>query len=263
MRSNKWIPVLAIAAVVCLALGGAFYAAGKVMGARGSWINTFGNTINTPHVYQGEYEDGTFTFEDIKSLKVDLAMTEVTIHEGETWTVSFYHFPKGKFEAKKTNTHLSIRNTMRESFPNNPDFRVEITIPQEAKLEKADINLSMGTLNVDRLHADAMDLEFSMTKVTLSDITAQTVKLESSMGDFDLDGVIEKSCTIDQSMGKVTLLLSGKEEDYYTKIDNSMGSVRVGGKRVDGLSGELSFYESADKSITINNSMGDVELRYR
>ena len=40
------------------------------------------------------------------------------------------------------------------------------------------------------------------------------------------------------------------------------GQIYTGGLIMEPY-GELSFYESADKTITINNSMGDVELRYR
>lgn len=263
MRSNRWIWVLSMIAVVCLVLGGIFYAAGKVMGGNIGWVQVFGHNIRNTSYYNGEFEDGSKSFEGVESMEIDLSMVELTIREGDTWNVAYYNFPKDRFKATQSGTHLQIRSDFRESFTGNTNFRVELTIPKEVRLSKADLSLAMGTLHVDRLQADTMEMEFSMTKVTLNNILAQTVAINSSMGDLDLDGIIEKQCTIDQSMGKVTVSLVGNEEEYYTKIDNSMGSVRVGGKKVDGLGGELSFYETASKSITISNSMGDVELRYR
>ena len=105
--------------------------------------------------------------------------------------------------------------------------------------------------------ADTISVTCNMGEAILTDVTAKDITCECNMGSCEIKDCSFDNLTVDNDMGNVEVTSQQPLSDYAMELSVSMGSIEVDGKDY------TSHYEQdgeKDKSITITNNMGSVEV---
>lgn len=178
--------------------------------------------------------------------------------------------------------YLTLSNIF-EATAMTDDRYVKIYYPRDAAMRTVEVNLEMGSLDIDYLNMEYANIELEMGEldVEASDINVMCAALDmggmdiddsnigSMTADLDMGGIelentsIENSMTVSLEMGSVDAELvrtdgNGKSIEYGYKMDTDMGSIKVDGKVYD-----ESLYSDGKVMINITCDMGSIELKLR
>lgn len=157
--------------------------------------------------------------------------------------------------------------------------RVVITLPEDARLEKAVITLGIDDLEVDQLNTrtllltggvgDALfyqlnTLESAQITCGVGDIEIlsgqlQNLKLQGGVGDFDCAAALLGQNILESGVGDIDLTLPGSRQDYYFQIQKGVGDVEIDGEDLkNGSYGD----PAAPNSLDIRAGVSDIEIEF-
>lgn len=234
-------------------------------------------------VYSDEISSSEYA--DIQNLEFDLAACDVTIKEGDEFSIS------------GTNIHSEIVDhgeTWRISSPKKKWYQwikyqwinrgdsgeVTVTLPSEKQFEDIEISFAAAELNAEKLSAKNLEISGGAGSATI-DTLLVTEELDLSVGagqlivksgeisgqhdiscgagEMDLNlsklqGDVDVSC----GMGAINLILPGAKGDYSFDYDAIMGSVQVadGGTPIAESGGSLA-------NLDLSCGMGAINVDFQ
>lgn len=195
---------------------------------------------------------------------------------------------------------LRLRNAGRTNVAGMSD-KVYLKIPEGFVFDEADVNLGAGKLEGGALHAEELSMEVGAGECSMEEISGRELslqvgagkirtrrleaeeltldvgageydlkgvlvtrdmKLELGMGNAKIDGEITGNLSVDCGMGDVDMHLAGSEDDHAYDVECSMGNVKVGREKANGLSKSMKWNSGQESVFEIECNMGNVKITF-
>lgn len=284
-RRTRWKP---LAACACLAVAFAAFAgvhhpsdpAATVKASTVATANALASTTENSTVYE-------IGLDCLKDLKLDLDIGSVTFvsqknlesarievkNPDERFTTDDSFAPSGSWFKYKAPRGLTLSNSSKKD-----SFSLTIYLPEGFEMDKLDVSLDMGNLDLGNLHVKKLTAELDMGNCNANDFTADTAEIDLDMGNFDasvlhvrdLDvssdmgnlkiGLLSDAEKVDleSDMGNVTLTVDGSLADYAVDAKADFGKLTI-----DGQTYSEKFSSRGSRELSLSASMGSVNLNFQ
>ena len=171
----------------------------------------------------------------------------------------------------------SSRSTL--SWAEKDNCTITLYLPADYHFLEVEAEIGAGYMQLDRLAAEDVSLEAGAGQIELDSPQIQNVEItvgagsvslcnmnaayldvEVGMGELYAEGILNGDADVECSMGSVTMELNGRESDYNYEVEGSMGNIDIQGESYIGLGQERSINNHADKTISVECSMGYVSV---
>ena len=266
---QKVIKYLAIAIAVLLAVSIVF----GIIGAIGM---IFG--LNREDNILEESVDISIS-QSITALKIDIEAAEVSIVEGDSFSLSS-NIKDLRVEEK--NGELSItekhKNAIKIGIHSTELGKIVLTVPTGTIFDKVEIDAGAGDINVTALAVNKVsfdfgagnvsidhleltewaDIDMGAGKLTIGDGSIRNLELDLGAGKTILKAALIGSADIDCGVGKTDIHLLGNSEDYKLIVDSGIGSISIDG---DYANGNRIFGNGANV-VNIDGGVGSIDIMF-
>lgn len=272
-----YLPIITVITIICIMIGtGAFVSNGAVR-FFGIHLSPFGDSQigGGKEVLTEEELNDSFD-----RIHVDISAGNLMIKEGDL---------SARYEGIKTfSPKIKVEDGVlkivqdpetKKPFGKNGNIgNVTICIPAGKELKSIDGKLDFGDLNVEHVTAEKISVnmsagdlvvkdagmdelyaDLSMGDMTLKDLTLGSATVSMSMGDLEAKGITFQTFNASMSMGDIDLDSAVSLLDASMDISTSMGEVEV---NHNDTGNHYSRKGSSDLNLTLDNSMGDIEVRW-
>lgn len=236
------------------------------------------------------------TYENVERLNIDIAYGKVEIVEGEEFRIQGENLLDEEFESyvedgtwyikdvyKNWFSFIDTRMTLRGNiWKRDIAPEIMITIPKEFEAESITLKVQAGEVKADFIYArrgkfsvDAGTLEIKTLQILenssyrvgagqmiVKQIYANDVTIDCGVGQVVIDGIISGNSEINNNVGSVKINLLGKWEDYSYDIVNNVGTIRIDGKRQDGLSKHKRIDNKVGNNLDIKCDVGEITIDF-
>ena len=165
-----------------------------------------------------------------------------------------------------------------------PEREIILYVPknwESNRLDKVDMELGAGTIDMEGLAADVillevgagqidtskiicdtLDISVGMGEVLVKDMQVGTLQAEVGMGHLSMEGSVEEKADVECSMGSMELKLEGSQKDFDYDLECGMGNLVLGEDSFSGLSSERFIDNGAGKKMNVECAMGEVEISF-
>lgn len=180
-----------------------------------------------------------FPGQNILSMEIDIANSDVVITEGNEFSVRTDNIKKDDFSCRVSRTgKLTVGNAgngfslfnilSRRSFIIRG--YVEITVPAGWSFENLELAASTGTLYSDvAMQAEKAVLSTETGTVSVKNLTSGNTKLKTSSGKIIAEGMLTGKTDINCQSGTVEASFTAPKDMYSYSVDSGMGEVSVNG----------------------------------
>lgn len=210
--------------------------------------------------------------QNITSLKIDINAADLTVTEGESFSVKS-NLKYLTVEEKNGTLILTEKKKFGASYTN---AKLELCIPEGTVFEKADIITGAGRFTVDTLSAKHLALELGAGQVTIDRLNAshnaeidggageltikggslQSLELDMGVGRLSLTAQLLGSSDIDLGVGESNITLIGTKSDYEIELDKGLGNASIDGASMS--DGDV-WGEGANK-IRVSGGVGAIKI---
>lgn len=251
-----FMPVLGLVTIICIVAGTYMHVGGG--------LRIFDNpviSLGSGSDKSSEGKDISFSenYENVDKLDINMAFGDVTIIEGSELNVSFEGHDDLKPEVNVEDGTLKIKQTKKVRVKgidySNYESALTVTVPSDANIRKVEADLDMGDLEIRNISCKDLGVDMSMGDLDVIEVTADTIEVDNDMGGCEI-----KNCKFDKlegncDMGDIQVKVDGDVDDYAITAKCDLG--RVG---IDGDDKGNSYSVKGDKKITLNVSMGNIDV---
>ena len=261
---QKIIKYIALA----LAIGLAVSIIGGILGVIGLFGGFFGNDAVTEEMmFYGVKED-------ICSLNIEINAADITIKEGDTFSV----------ESNLKNLHVTEKDeclniVQTEKFRGSYKGAVlTVTVPSEI-LESITLKTGAGKFTAENLTTERINFEFGAGEVSIDSLSAtKSAHIEGGAGrvtisggalhDLDMDmGVGELSltsaltgdCEMNLGVGESNIALLGDQDSYTLEIEKGIGAISVDGEKAN----DYGSFGNGANEIEIHGGIGAINITFK
>lgn len=229
---KKAFKVMLIISGVFGALGLSLIIAGFVLGA--SWnqvveaITSGKYSIVYPSnddiAEKDSIASGTYDLKEIKNLVIDIGAGNIEIVNGGKDQLSIENDNKrGKLSVTINGDTLKIKCRGRQF---RDGGEAVITIPADITFERIALEMSAGTLDVQKLNAKKLDVTVNAGELDCEgELVAEASNWEINAGRINAAWLDSKSTSLSCNAGKMNVSLIGKAEDYFVEGKCTAGKV--------------------------------------
>lgn len=230
--------------------------------------------------------------EDFTSLDVDAGYSSVYLIPSDKYAVEYQLTGEGMVPYSVRNGKLVINDqgisALRftfDWFDNNKSARndyIKIYYPEGASIDNIDVNLDMGSLEMEGMTVSDLSVDLDMGGLNIKDCTIAKGDCDLDMGSLDIDNCVIGSFTVDLDMGgldtkglcvmdtftadldmgSANLNINEATPDkepisYGYKLETEMGTVDI-----DGDKKGKEYKTSGDADIDVSCDMGSISISY-
>lgn len=281
-----------------------------ILGILGLGLVLAGLALGGNFLHYFDYQDwDTETIQEsfeapIENLHIKVGAGNVQIIPGESYGLIAHEVPQGLFSHDFENGTLNIEadfSQIKKWRPDNMGFIIRnfsaflwnkgrqgnyalitITLPQEAYLNRLELEGAAADILVQGLSCDIFQAEIAAGRLRGQQITAaESCRISISAGESDLEEVFFKNLhavteagsfeltgaligesSINTIVGSAQLDIWGQRQDYQLSLENSAGSISIDGEDMH-ESGSRELPGSAGKhQLKIRNEVGSTELTF-
>lgn len=225
--------------------------------------------------------------EEVEKIEIALGAGQLYIETGDVENIQVITDCEDEFEVYVKNNTFYVEGFGWESnFLELTDWSEDrnvarIVIPSDLAFEETDMALGAGFLQFKNIilgetgmevgagEVDCQNTEFAHLSaevgagvIRMDNIKAGKTELVVAMGDAIVSGLFSDDIDIECSMGKTEVIVDGVAEDFDYMVEAAMGSVEIDGEKYDGLASEKKVDNGADKTISAEAAMGDIEISF-
>ncbi len=271
---QKIIKYIAIAFAALLAVG---IIAGCIglFGVLGAIV--FGGK-NGSTVISGAPEGVYTAINDIRALEIDIAGANLTIKQGERFSVESN---LKNLKISEGNGKLVLKEKSRFNIrlgkDSIPEAILTVYIPQGTVLDEADISTGAGNVRIEAMSTDTLELELGAGdvtasrltvtrgadiqggagRVTLSDCSIRNLDMEMGVGQLNMRAALSGRSELDLGVGESNITLIGSKSDYSLDISKGIGEVVIEGKKVN----DAGSY-GGENRVSINGGIGRIDIGF-
>lgn len=207
------------------------------------------------------------TYENIKSLDVDLESTNLEIYGGDEFKIEKYD-TKDTLSVEITGNTLKIKERSRLFWNSSMGGTVVIYVPSREYLDEIELDMGAGKVSIEDVSAQKLSIaqgagtlaikssSFMDTKIdggagkiSISDSTLQNLDLDAGVGSIDISGKILGRSDIDSGVGAIKLKLEGGKDAYTLNVEKGIGSIKIDGVDTSGVYGTGANYIKIDGGV--------------
>jgi len=161
-----------------------------------------------------------------ESIKVDTAIGEFVLEEGDESQITYTYDENCKPEILVNNGELQITQKMNRKVnmnTNDAGYMLKIVVPRDSHFAKTELKLDLGSITMDDIEADELEIEADLGAVEVNDCDFGEVTIKASLGAVELKNTNFIKGDIDADLGSVEI--QGNLEEL--KVDCSLGSVEI------------------------------------
>ena len=221
-------------------------------------------------------ENFTKTYQDIRSIDIDVAYSDILITTGKEFKVEATNISRS-FSSKVKNDTLKIKEKRNWFWMGNSSGKIIVTVPTDTVLQDVSIDSGAGRIELDKILASSLDIsqgaglltirdgDFSKTtidggagKIEVSSSILNDLDLDAGVGKVDIEAMITGNSEIDSGVGEIHLRLLGEKEDYRIHADKGIGSLEIDDKN---YSSDASF-GSGSNFIELDGGVGSITIDF-
>lgn len=229
-KNNRIIKTFAfiLAAIVIISMLGGIYAL----------------CITAFDLFQSKQIENQIQYDSLmSSLDIDLKTANLEIKLGDKLLVS----TTNKYVTTYQNNNNIVIQEKKHSLLSKDNNKVIITVPDNFLLDIVEIDISSGSIKIDKLETKRLNLDLGSgtTKINNLLVTDKTkidcgsgkfllnngnlsnLNLDAGLGDTILNTKIIGNSNIETDIGKLELNLIGSINDYELTIDKGVGSIKL------------------------------------
>lgn len=229
-KNNRIIKTFAfiLAAIVIISMLGGIYAL----------------CITVFDLFQSKQIENQIQYDSLmSSLDIDLKTANLEIKLGDKLLVS----TTNKYVTTYQNNNNIVIQEKKHSLLSKDNNKVIITVPDNFLLDIAEIDITSGSIKIDKLETKRLNLDLGSgtTKINNLLVTDKTkidcgsgkfllnngnlsnLNLDAGLGDTILNTKIIGNSNIETDIGKLELNLIGSINDYELTIDKGVGSIKL------------------------------------
>ena len=229
-KNNRIIKTFAfiLAAIVIISMLGGIYAL----------------CITVFDLFQSKQIENQIQYDSLmSSLDIDLKTANLEIKLGDKLLVS----TTNKYVTTYQNNNNIVIQEKKHSLLSKDNNKVIITVPDNFLLDIVEIDISSGSIKIDKLETKRLNLDLGSgtTKINNLLVTDKTkidcgsgkfllnngnlsnLNLDAGLGDTILNTKIIGNSNIETDIGKLELNLIGSLNDYELTIDKGVGSIKL------------------------------------
>ena len=229
-KNNRIIKTFAfiLAAIVIISMLGGIYAL----------------CITVFDLFQSNQIENQIQYDSLmSSLDIDLKTANLEIKLGDKLLVS----TTNKYVTTYQNDNNIVIQEKKHSLLSKDNNKVIITVPDNFLLDIVEIDISSGSIKIDKLETKRLNLDLGSgtTKINNLLVTDKTkidcgsgkfllnngnlsnLNLDTGLGDTILNAKIIGNSNIETDIGKLELNLIGSISDYELTIDKGVGSIKL------------------------------------
>lgn len=229
-KNNRIIKTFAfiLAAIVIISMLGGIYAL----------------CITVFDLFQSNQIENQIQYDSLmSSLDIDLKTANLEIKLGDKLLVS----TTNKYVTTYQNNNNIVIQEKKHSLLSKDNNKVIITIPDNFLLDIVEIDITSGSIKIDKLETKRLNLDLGSgtTKINNLLVTDKTkidcgsgkfllnngnlsnLNLDTGLGDTILNTKIIGNSNIETDIGKLELNLIGSINDYELTIDKGVGSIKL------------------------------------
>lgn len=191
-----------------------------------------------------------------------------------------------KFQSYVEDGKLYIKGTVGTGTVSSvKECRITLYVPEnwaDNRLEKVDIELGAGLMELNRIAAEKILLEVGAGQITVAEMEADTLDVsvgmgeilvedlkvekllgEVGMGHLYLEGSIADKADMECAVGSLEMVVEGSEKDFNYDVECGMGNIRLDGKNFGGVAQEQIIDNGATKKMLVECAMGDVNISFK
>lgn len=204
-----------------------------------------------------ELVQGSETPEAFSKLVIDADVADVTIACGDGWRVE-YALPVAPEITLADGALTILDKTKTLNIIRNTSPTIRVTVPQDTKLEAAQITVDVGNVKAEKLEIAALTVKIDTGDTDLEDLVTTGVSVETDVGNVELDRVTADRIDVSVDTGDIELDLPGTQEDYAMELTTDVGNVEVGGRdQGTKYSGPV-----GGKTVTASTDVGEIEVEF-
>ena len=219
-----------------------------------------------------DFENG-----NVASLDIDIALSDLTIKKGEYLKVESSN---KNIQCKQDKQKIKIEERKNNWFLiNNKREELIVYVPENLQFDIVNINTGAGKVNIEILNTKVlkMDLGAGETsirninvtekakiatgggKVNIKEARINELKCDLGIGATEISAKLLGDTKIGTGIGSLKLDVSGKKEEYRTKINKGLGNVTVDGKKVS----DNEVVGNGENKIDIDGGIGEIKIDFR
>lgn len=218
---------------------------------------------------------------EVKNLQVQLGGSDVQFvqWDKDMWRVEAKSI--GKFQSYVEGDTLKILGIKKGI--NLGYFEVTVYMPGNAELNKAEIAIGAGDMEIESLAADKAAINVGAGSLTIKDLQADKLlintgagevkvrdgvigdmELATGMGSLNVKGKITGDIYSSVAMGAVEVVVCGSDEkDHNYELSCAAGEMRVGSRYNAGLGMDMSIDNDASTTYKLDCAMGSTKVTFR
>ena len=230
--------------------------------------NVSDNTIET----STDFED-----EDIASLDIDIAFSNLTIKKGEKLKVETTNKDiqckqdKQKIKIKEKDYNWFFNNTKKEE--------LIVYVPENLQFDKININTGAGKVNIEILNAgvlkmslgagetsikninvtESAKIDTGAGKVSISSAKITELKCDLGIGATEISAKLSGNTKISTGVGSLKLNVLGIKEEYKTRVNKGIGNVTIDEKTI--VDNEV--VGNGENKIDIDGGIGEIKINFK
>ncbi len=214
---------------------------------------------------------------NITKLKVETAISKLTIRRGEELKVEGTNLPK-QFSSKIIGNTLTIKEEGNENiFQNNPNSEIVVTLPDTISLNTLELDMGIGNNVIENINAKNLDLDCGVGNLDITNLTitnrakidggaGKTTIQNSNLNDLDLDtGIGEVNLQvhltgnnkIDSGVGNLKIDLTKSATEYAITTKTGIGKMTIDHQNCQ----DNHTYGNGENQILISGGVGQVEIQ--
>ena len=232
-------------------------------------------------IWSGDVKKQTVYQGSIDELSLEIGGSMVKIEDSDDGDIYIEGKNVGKMQAYVAGDTLYVKSVRPANLMDEvKNSTITLYLPNNS-LQLLDVSLGAGQLKLENLAVRDMaasigagqlimeDMDLGTLKVALGagelqaeDVTVENLTASIGAGNMDFSGGIYRSAEISCSMGNVDMELEGDKDDFNYQLNCVAGNMDIDGDRYSGAAMERYIDNGAAKTITIDCSMGNVEVDF-
>lgn len=195
--------------------------------------------FNFSYDINSEKSNITVRGQEFSKIKMDVKVSSVTIEEGDDYSFrADFNRPSLKPEYTITNGELYVTQKSVHKSGNN-NCHIVITVPRFTQLEKLDVTVNVGELNI-------RNLSFYEGNIT------------NNVGEIDVKNVTFDNLDVVNNVGEIDIYPTEDFEEYSLDLETNIGEVHVDGNN---HKKQYSSKGTTDKYIRAKTNVGEISIR--
>ncbi|MGN0339558.1 MAG: DUF4097 family beta strand repeat-containing protein [Lachnospiraceae bacterium] len=225
MKRNIYLITITIITIACIILGSMYHGIGLV---RTVTRNIISGTDNEETTSVNDNNIDAFTI-----INVDTDVANLNITTGNSYSCKITSVKKYPVTYTNENGELRITQSSHNVVSSgwgSFTCRIDITVPADAQIERADIKSDVGNIDVDGCNIKDIIVETNVGNIDLSNNTFTNLTVTSDIGNIDISGVKDVdsfNTDISTDLGKVKYCGSNSKGSINKTVASPIGYIKI------------------------------------